>query len=202
MALSNYGELKTAIADFLNRDDVDVTASGFITLAEAQIARDIKHWKQERRVTLSLDERFEEVPTDWLETLNMYLDDGTPVEYASVAEISRRKLLQSDTAGKPVIYTINAGQFEFYPAPDEAYNLTMIYRARIPTMAQDDDYSWLLQDYPDIYLYGSLLHTAPYLQEDQRVAVWAQLYAAAVKQANDESQAAKYSGSPLVMRNA
>jgi hypothetical protein len=53
---------------------------------------------------------------------------------------------------------------------------------------------------PDVYLYGSLLHSAPYLAEDARVAVWAQLYSAAVKRLNEESDSAKYSGTGLGMR--
>lgn len=201
MALSNYGELKTAIADFLNRDDLTSVIPTFIALAESQIARDLRHWRQERRVTTTLNERFENLPSDWLETKNLYLSDGAAVEYASVAEISRQKLLSEDSAGKPRLYTINSGQFEFFPQPDEDYDLTMVYVARIPAMVEDDDVNWLMTYYPDVYLYGSLLQSAPYLAEDARVAVWAQLYGAAVANLNKESDIASYSGSPLVMRN-
>ena len=201
MALSNYGELKTAIADFLNRDDLTSVVPTFIALAESQIARDLRHWRQERRVSTTLDERFENLPTDWLETINIYIDDGTPIEYASVAEIARQKVKTNDTAGKPRYYTINSGQMEFYPTPDDSYNIEMIYQARIPAMTEDSDYNWLLTYYPDAYLYGSLLHSAPYLSEDARLAVWAQLYSATIANLNKESTTAKHSGSPLVMRN-
>lgn len=201
MALSNYGELKTAIADFLNRDDLTSVIPTFVALCEAQVARDLRHWRQEVRVTTTLNERFENLPSDWLQTKNMYLSDGAAVEYASVAEISRQKLLSEDTAGKPRLYTINSGQFEFYPQPDEGYELTMIYVARIPTMSADADTNWLMTNYPDIYLYGSLLQSAPYLSEDARVAVWAQMYGAAVANLNKDSDRASYSGGPLVMRN-
>ena len=202
MALSNYGELKTAIADFLNRDDLTSVIPTFVALAEAQIARDLRHWRQERRVTVSIDERFENLPIDWLEGVHLYLSDGAPVEYASVAEIGRQKLLTNDTAGKPRLYTLNSGQIEFFPAPDEAYELTMVYFARIPAFELDADFNWLMTYYPDVYLYGSLLQSAPYLAEDARIAVWAQLYSAAVKNLGDDSDKARSSGGPLVMRNA
>ena len=202
MALSNYGELKTAIADFLNRDDMTAIIPTFVALAEAQIARDLDHWQQERRVTTTLNERFENLPTDWLKTVNMYLNDGSPIKYASVAEIARQKVLSNDTAGKPRLYTINSGQIEFYPAPDEGYTLTMVYRARIPAFSEDTDYNWLLREYPDVYLYAILMQSAPYLQEDQRVATWAQLYSAAVANMNKDDAEARYSGGPLVMRNS
>jgi hypothetical protein len=202
MALSNYGELKTAIADFLNRDDLTSVIPTFVSLAESQIARDLRHWRQERRVTTTLDERFENVPTDWLESNHLYLSDGASIEYASVAEISRKKILTNDLAGKPRLFTINSGQFEFFPAPDESYTLTMVYFARIPAFSLDADDNWLITNYPDVYLYGSLLQSAPYLAEDARIAVWAQLYSAAIKNLSDDSQKARSSGGPLVMRNA
>lgn len=202
MALSNYGELKTAIADFLNRDDLTSVIPTFVALAESQIARDLRHWRQERRVTTTLDERFENLPTDWIEGIHLYLSDGSQIEYASVAEIGRQKVLTNDTAGKPRLYTINSGQIEFYPAPDDEYTLTMVYYARIPAFAVDADDNWLLSNYPDVYLYGSLLQSAPYLAEDARIAVWAQLYGASVKNLGDDSTRARSSGGPLVMRNA
>jgi len=58
----------------------------------------------------------------------------------------------------------------------------------------------VLQDAPDVYLYGSLLHSAPYLVEDARIAVWAQMYSAAVAQLNQSSEKARMSGSGLTMK--
>ena len=202
MALSNYGELKTGIANFLNRDDLTSIIPTFIALTEAQIARDLRHWRQEVRVSTTVDERFENLPTDWLEGVHLSLADGSTVEYGSVAEISRQKLLSNNTAGQPRLYTLNSGQIEFFPAPDESYTLTMIYYARIPTMSGDTDANWLMTSYPDVYLYGSLLQSAPYLGEDERMVVWAQLYRAAVKNLGDDSKRARSSGGPLIMRNA
>lgn len=202
MALSNYGELKTAIADFLNRDDLTAVIPTFVALCESQVARDLRHWRQESRVSTTLNERFENLPTDWLEGIHMYLSDGAQVEYASIAEIGRQKVLTNDTAGKPRLFTLNSGQIEFFPAPDASYDLTMVYYARIPTMSADADANWLMTYYPDVYLYGSLLQSAPYLAEDARITVWAQLYGAAVKNLGDDSTKARSSGGPLVMRNA
>jgi hypothetical protein len=78
----------------------------------------------------------------------------------------------------------------------------MVYYARVPDFVDDTDFNWLLTYYPDVHLYGSLLQSAPYLGEDARIAVWAQLYSAAVKNLGDDSIKARSSGGPLVMRNA
>ena len=49
MAITTYAELKSSIADFLNRDDLSTIAADFITLAEADIQRFVRHWRQEKR---------------------------------------------------------------------------------------------------------------------------------------------------------
>lgn len=200
MALANYGELKTEIANFLNRDDLTSSIPSFIAMAEASIGRDLRHWRQQRRVTAPLDERFEEVPTDFIEMVNLYLSDGTEVEFASLAEIARTKILSNDQAGKPKLFTFNSGQIEFIPQPDQQYTMAMVYFARIPALTADDDTSWLLTYHPDVYLYGSLIHSAPFLQEDARIATWAQLYSAAISNLNTESDRGRFAGGSLVMR--
>ena len=54
MALTTYAELKTAIGDFLNRDDLTSVAPDFISLAEADINRRVRHWRMEGRATHKL----------------------------------------------------------------------------------------------------------------------------------------------------
>jgi hypothetical protein len=41
--------------------------------------------------------------------------------------------------------------------------------------------NWILARHPDVYLYGSLLQAAPYLRDDERVGLWAPLYAQAIE---------------------
>jgi len=64
-------------------------------------------------------------------------------------------------------------------------------------LADDNTSNWLLETAPDIYLYGALLHSAPYLAEDTRVAVWAQMYSAAVQNLNNQSERVKNSGTGI-----
>ena len=71
--------------------------------------------------------------------------------------------------------------------------------AKVPDLASNSD-NWLLDDSPDVYLYGSLMHSAPYLQEDARITVWAQLYSAAVARLNESSDRSRHSGSGLKLK--
>ena len=58
----------------------------------------------------------------------------------------------------------------------------------------------ILTHFPDLYLYGSLLHAAPYLGDDARISIWSGLYQKALSGANVQSNEAKYGGVGLTMK--
>jgi hypothetical protein len=69
MSITTYSALKTAVADFLNRDDLAATVPTFISLAEADISRQLRHWQMEERAVAELDAQYSAVPPDWIETI-------------------------------------------------------------------------------------------------------------------------------------
>lgn len=201
MAISNYTNLKTTIADFLNRDDLTSVIPTFIQLGEAQMNRDIRHWEMEARSSgqQSQGDQYMQLPADWLETIRLHLtSQGTDaVELASMASIADKRAQVDDQAGRPRFYSHVRGEFELFPTPDEDTDFELLYYQKIPALSDSNASNWLLEYAPDIYLYGSLAHSAPYLQEDARIAVWAQMYAAAVSQLNSQSERVKNSGSGI-----
>jgi hypothetical protein len=199
MAITTYSELKSAIADFLNRDDLTSVIPTFITLVEDQINRDLRHWEQQKRVTTTLDERYEYIPNDWIETVSMTLDTGRPLRLASRYDMAAMRE-KDDVAGEPAYYTHDSGQFEFYPTPDDSYTLTVTYTARIYPLSDTDDTNWLLSKYPAIYLYGAMVHASAYLKDSESIAMHSAMYQQAIDAAQREGSKAQVSGSSLRMR--
>ena len=194
----NYTDLQTNIAAFLNRDDLATTIPTFITLAEAQMARDIRHWRMEKRQVSDFDEGFENLPADWVETIRLTMGDK-PMELASREEIARWK--RREDTGRPRFFAHIAGTLEVFPTPDGTYEGELLYFARIPALTDAAPTNWLLTEAPDAYLYGSLIQSAPYLVEDERAVVWGSLYSAAVANLNGSSERARFSG-PLRIRSS
>jgi hypothetical protein len=118
----------------------------------------------------------------------------------SRAEMMDRRANARDAVGRPQFYTMAAGQFEFFPTPDQTYNAELLYFARVPALSDAAPTNWLLNAASDAYLYGALIHSAPYLKDDARAATWASFYQSAIDSLNTASDAAKYSGSGLRMR--
>jgi hypothetical protein len=61
MAITTYTELKSTIADFLNRDDLTAVIPTFISLAEAQMEREVRHYKMQKRSEGQIDTRYSHV---------------------------------------------------------------------------------------------------------------------------------------------
>lgn len=173
MALSTYAGLKASVADFLNRSDLTTVIPDFITLAEASLNRRVRHWRMVKRATASLSGQFLTLPTDWLEGKNIQLSTSpvTPLRFASIQQLDEFRSRNS-TQGKPCWFGVHGTYLEFVPIPDSTYTVEITYYAKLTAMTDDGDTNWLLTNFPDAYLYGALVHSAPYLRDDERIALW------------------------------
>ena len=202
MALTTYDELKDSIADFLNRDDLTSVIPDFITMAEADMNRGLRHWRQEKRSTAEIDTQYSAIPADFLEAIRFYItsNDTSPLELISQSEMVDRRYRSGDTSGKPAYYAVTAGEIEVYPTPDGTYDAELYYYSRITALSASNTSNWVLEYFPDAYLYGALVHSAPYLKDDERAQVWASLYANAISAINAESEKFKFGGSGRRMK--
>lgn len=201
MSIANYTDLKSSIADFLNRDDLTSVIPDFITLAEADMNRRLRHWRMETRKVALLDTQYTAFPLDFIEGIRLMLTGTTEfrMELITLSELMDKRA-ESNASGTPRFYAPVDGAFEVYPTPDQDYTIEMLYYERIEALSSSIATNWVLTYYPDIYLYGALTHSAPYLGEDARTKVWAELYQNAISGTNMEDQQAKSSGSGHRMR--
>ena len=196
MPLSNYTELQASIADTLNRSDLTNAIPDFIKLAEAQLGRDLRHWRMEDRATSLADAQYLALPNNFIAPIRITIpaSPSYTLELVSPFQLSKLRMENSDNTGRPEYYAVVDGAFELYPTPDADYTVELVYYEAIPDISINTT-NWLLTNYPDAYLYGTLIHSSPYLQEDQRVAVWNTLYLNSVSAINLEGERARTSGS-------
>ncbi len=200
--IADYDELKGAVADFLNRDDLTAVIPTFIRLCEARIDRDLTHWRQERRSTATLDAQYSTIPTDFLRPIRLQLLDTYTGEVApiSTAQMLQMRQDRNDRTGRPEYYALTGGSLELFPTPDATYDASLVYYGRVPALSATNTTNWLLTEAPDVYLYGSLLHSAPYLKDDARIALWEGLFGQGLNTLNVSSGDAKYGGTGLRMK--
>jgi hypothetical protein len=109
----------------------------------------------------------------------MLTNSGKLLRYVS-PEDTRQLFEDASTtaASDSTFYTIIANKIRILPAPSVSspVSVDLYYYARLPALNTTTTTNWVLTRYPDLYLYGSLIHSAPYLKADDRIALWDSIY--------------------------
>ncbi len=206
MAISTYVELQAAAANWLARDDLSLRIPEFITLAEAKFNRVLLHPRMETRTTLTVntlatDPEFLDLPTDFQTMRYVRLPDetGRPrLQFMTQTQIDDYRYSRDNVTGTPVYFSIVGDQIELAPTPNEDMDVEVLYRANIPALA-DNSTNWLLTLAPDLYLYGTLLEAAPYIQNDERLSVWGSAVATVIEQLNIHGERQSFDSGPTTV---
>jgi hypothetical protein len=103
-------------------------------------------------------------------------------------------------SGQPKYFCVIGGQIRVLPTPDTSYVSELIYYGKLSKLSTSNTTNWLLTLSPDVYLYGSLLQAAPYLQDDARIQVWAGLYQRGIEALNLADERGSMTGGALMAR--
>jgi hypothetical protein len=197
--ITNYSTLKSAIADWLNRQDLTSQIETFIQLAEVDMNNRLRTRDMVIRAEATSSNEFVQLPSDWLEAINLQIVDGkSPLRFVTMDEADIIVARQEFT--NVTFYSIMDDAIELVPAPGDDIDIEMVYYGKIPSLSDEETTNWLLTKAPDAYLYGALAHASPFILDDQRMPMFIQLYSARIEALNDESKISAHSGSPLVAR--
>lgn len=150
----------------------------------------------------ALEPEFIALPSDFqsMRRIRVSSQAGKPLlDFLSTVQMDDYRNSTADTPGTPLYFTIFGSEIELAPTPDAAYTIEMIYRQNIPALASNST-NWLLTLSPDLYLYGSLMETAPYIKEDARLSTWGTLYSAALNDLNQLGKTSTFNAGPLTVR--
>ena len=189
----DYTTLQEQIAMFLNRSDLSDEIPTFIQLTEARIRRDVRESAMQTRAEAMIASEYFELPCDWVSTIRITVD-GNVLRLADGYNMERFEMI-----GVPSFYRHVGNKLQFLPPPSNDYPQRCVieYMAEIPHLSDESPSNWLLERYPDVYVYGSLLTAAGYLADDARVPLWQTAYAESVAAANMASEQGEYSGVAL-----
>lgn len=200
MSISNYGELKGRIADWLDRDDLTSYIPDFITLCQSRIRSDIETNDQEMVSTLTIDSQYNDLPASLLSLRHVDVQ-STPIvelEYRTPRQMAQ---LDLNSTGKPKFYTMVGQQIQVYPSPDQSYTANITYVSAYTAFSNDADVNYLLTNYPGVYLYGSLLEAALFIEDDEAAQKWAAGYQGQVELVERAEQKMRYPSSGLRVTN-
>lgn len=207
MALfSTYADLKTAVADWLNRSDLTAKIPDFIRLAEVMFEREIR-WRgmiAQDVVSAGVDEQFESLPSDYLELKSIWFNTNPVVrpQYCVPSVLEDWIASNPGAQGTPQQYTLLGDRIKFDRIATGAPVLYLETYVKVPYLNDSTQTSnALLAAAPDIYLYGTLMVAEPYLKNDPRLATWTALYQSHRDKLHLADKHAQAGPSPLVMRS-
>jgi len=169
-----YDELKTNIANFLNRSDLTDQLDFFIDATESEFNRRLRNKDMVKRATATADGQYMSLPTDWLEAINVEItsNDFRPLFQQSLESLDVYRKANNNVTGQPIYYAIVDNSLELAPTPDTSYTLQLTYYGTIDALSSSNTTNFISTGYPDAYLYGALKHASIYLMEDERVPLF------------------------------
>ena len=203
MAISNYSELNTAVANWLDRDDLTDRIPEFIALAEARFNRLLRIRAMETKQTASTvaSQRNLALPTNFIQMRNLQINTSpiTSLEYVT-PEMYDRLYGGSDT-GTPKAYTILADEIQLGPIPASVQTIEMLFYRKFDALTSSAATNWMITNAPDVYLYGCLLEAEPFIMNDPRVQLWATAFQQAISDIQEQDNKDRHSGSALRVMN-
>ena len=203
MAISNYSELQTAVANWLDRDDLTARIPEFIALAEARFNRVLRLRSMEAKYTANTvaGQRNLALPTSYIQMRNFQVNTSPLTTLSYVTPEIYDRLWGGSTSGTPKFYTILANEVSFGPIPASVQEVEMLFYKKFDNLSGSVATNWLITNAPDIYLYGSMLEAEPFIMNDERVQLWAAALERGVSDLQEQDNKDRHSGSALRVMN-
>lgn len=169
MAITNFAELKTAIADWMARSDVSGSAADFIALAESRLNRELNPVETDTTLTGTLNSRRIDISSlSLVAPIALFLVDGDEME---LTQRSDGTFPYDDTSGEPSLWALDGTNIDFDRPLDEAYSFRFRYWGRF-ALSDSATTNWLLTNHPDIYLAASIVWGGAYIEDMTKIAFY------------------------------
>lgn len=198
MAISNYDDLVSEVAEWSHRDDLTNRMSAFVSLTESLIYRHQPATQMQiekealtlrsMEVTQTLTPAGNKIaiPDRFLQSRALKVDGR------EVTSKSLNSLNINPSSGRACAYAIT-NEIVFDYLPDQDIELTF-YQKPEPLTAVNQTNSLLLQ-FPEIYLYGCLYHAFSYANDKALEVSYYDKFATAINGANQTDDNARFGSS-------
>lgn len=198
MALSNYGDLKTAIAKWMmdsgNVVD-DAIASDCVALSQALFNTRLRCREMLTTTDLSPTSNVFTLPDDYAQW-DRVVEKASPrrsLHQISAEQADARYPHRSSGLGE--CFTIVGSELTVFPLISNDIELT--YYQRIAAFSSETATDWLLTRYPHVYLCAGQMYAADYLKDAAEYAKHAQSLSTYIDMLSGQDDAALYAGGPV-----
>jgi hypothetical protein len=192
MAVTTYAELQTAVVSWTNRTNLTARIPEFIALAEVRIWAKLraKSLTKDLAVTYIAGDTEKALPTDLISVVSLRDTAGgrsglvEVVSYDRYQEAQTNSSILVDTTRTYVVVT--GRQLLFVNAPTVSGSIVGRYLAKEPALSGSVATNEILTQYPDLYLFASLIEAYDYLHDDSNLAKYVARFGEAMDAANQQ----------------
>lgn len=201
MAFGNYGQLKTAVALWLNRDDLTASLPDFIRLAQVRLTRAMKDWRA-RSTSVTLSASPTTLPATYGTVYSIALQGRGPLQIVTPQRLETELAHFADVAGLPRYAVLTPGlgggaTLRTAPTPDGSYVLEIEYQPSLVAFSADTDTDDILTNFPDLYLNASMAEAEAFLKNPEELAVWEQKLSSALEETRQLLQRRRFPNTPV-----
>jgi hypothetical protein len=199
----NYRTLKDAVSAFMGRADLETRMDSVCDMTESRIRRVLRD-RTVGPVDFTLTEGVS-LPDDCGELRTIRYAGSSAYPYAiaitSPSNVAIKRGMRGELPGIPETVAVVQRKLIVAPVLSEATPVVLKFYQTVPPLVNDTDTNWLLEDSPDVYVYGMLLNFAQYLVEDERIPMWEGSFMTAMKEMERARERREYGGVPLETLN-
>lgn len=209
MSLDSYANLKTEIQNWLADDDIADYVDSFIVACESTMRRTIRipELMTKEQVTISDGDRTTDLTSLTASVLDLksirileastnYSRFAPSLQQMNLNQLSEHSL---NVESRPTAFTVYGTTVEYNVEADQNYTAEFFFWKNFTALSDANTSNEILVAHPDLYLWGSLTASAPFLGNDERLQVWGNLYANAVAEVRRVAQENNLGG-PLKVR--
>ena len=195
--ITSYQTLQDEVVRELNRSDLVTDVPRFIQSAEDTLRREPRVRRLRVTEDFIVSEATHTVPDNFrsLDSLSFSGVGGFTgeLQVVSVGDISGN-LATFGPLGLPKVVCYDGEKLRFAPVPDAAYTMLLSWWETVPRLGGSVLTNWLLEEHSDIYLYSTLLESAPFLRDDARIQTWVGLMESRIEGLHKSIPDTLYSG--------
>ena len=186
MAITTYAELKTAVANWLIRSDLTSRIPEFIALAEADINAKFEHRDIASSSTLTpvVGSRYITLPTGYRSPQQLWgqwVDSGGTFD---LRPLTPETMAPSSVNSIPSAWCVDGDNIAFDCPNTSATDYTFLFRwLGGVALAESADTNLILENYPNVYLFGALKEGFAYARDADMAPYWGDRYANALADA-------------------
>ena len=204
MAITNYSDLLTRVAENMARDDLTSYIPDFIMQAEqvfnhgSEAIAPLRIRDMETITSLSPTANVYTLPSDYLQYRRV-VEEASPrraLEYIDPTGVDQHYPLRY--AGPSNHFTIIGASLYSYPLSSNDVELT--YYAAIPALTDSATTNWLITKAPSLYLRMTLMFAPEFVKDNEEVAKQAQMASALIDGMNRSNMMGNYARAGLTIR--